>query len=231
MSLSARAYKPGLKAMTFYRFWWWLAYVLAALLFRLRVEGRKNIPQAGGVILAGNHCGLVDPIIIGVAAGRELWYLAKAELFSVPVVGSLIRRLHAMPVDRNRGDRGALAAWEQQLTAGCAILLFPEGTRNKSRQLLKPKLGVGMLVYRTRVPVVPVHISGTENIWTTLLGVARIQVRFGESISFEESPLSERRKDAYDFISNEVMRKIACLRRRRREAGTTAPASTAQQRS
>lgn len=215
--------------MTFYRFWWWLAYGLATLLFRLRVEGREHIPQAGGVILASNHCGMVDPVIIGVAAGRELWYLAKAELFSVPVIGLLIRRLHAMPVDRSRGDRGALAAWEAQLTAGYAILLFPEGTRNKTRQLLKPKLGVGMLVYRAQVPVVPVHISGTENIWTTLLGMERIAVRFGTPIPFHEVPLRERRKDAYDFISNEVMHNIAHLRRRRREAGTTAPAATAHQ--
>ena len=70
--------------MTFYRFFWWLAYGLAVILFRLRVEGQRHIPRSGALILAANHCSYVDPVIIGVAAGRELWYLAKSELFSVP---------------------------------------------------------------------------------------------------------------------------------------------------
>ena len=58
--------------MTFYRFWWWLAYGLAVFLFRLRVEGRDNVPRSGAVVVASNHCSLPDPVIIGVAAGREL---------------------------------------------------------------------------------------------------------------------------------------------------------------
>ncbi len=215
--------------MTFYRCWWWLAYAVAFLLLRVRVEGRQHIPLYGGVVLASNHTGLADPVIIGVAAGRELWYLAKAELFAVPVIGSLIQKLNAMPVDRNRGDRGALMTWEQQLKTGRAVLLFPEGTRNKTGRFFEPKPGVGMLVYRAQVPVVPVFISGTVHFWKALVGIERVTVRFGLPLVFDFSQLPEHRKSAYQAISRDVMIHIAQLKQRRREAGTVAPASSAQQ--
>ena len=211
--------------MTFYRYCWWLVYVLVGCAFRLRVEGERRIPRSGAVILAANHRSLVDPVIIGVATGRELWYLAKAELFAIPALGKLIRTLHAMPVDRRRGDRSALLAWTKILQSGNPVLIFPEGTRNKGPGFLRPKAGVGMLVYRTQAPVVPVYISGTASIWKTMLGMDRLQVRFGEPIQFYPEHLPERRRDAYHFISHEVMRHLAILERMRRKAGTVAPAS------
>ena len=211
--------------MTFYRFFWWLAYGLAVILFRLRVEGRCHIPQSGALILAANHCSNVDPVIIGVAAGRELWYLAKAELFPIPLLGKLIHRLHAMPVDRSRGDRSAFLAWTKTLQAGNSVLIFPEGTRNKRPGFLRPRAGVGMLVYRTQAPVIPVYISGTVNIWKTMVGLERLQVRFGEPIFHSSKQLPDRRRDAYNFITHEVMRHLAVLKRMRRKAGTVAPAS------
>jgi len=182
------------------------------------------MPRSGAVVIAGNHCSQVDPVIIGVAAGRELWYLAKAELFSIPFLGWLIRNLHAMPVDRRRGDRSALLAWTQILKAGNPVLLFPEGTRNKKPGFLQPRAGVGMLVYRTQAPVVPVYISGTVNIWKTMIGLDRIQVRFGKPIPFFPEQMPDRRRDAYYFISNEVMQAVGLLMQARRKAGTVAPA-------
>lgn len=211
--------------MTFYRFFWWLAYGLAVILFRLRVEGRCHIPRSGALILAANHRSYVDPVIIGVAAGRELWYLAKAELFPIPLLGKLIHRLHAMPVDRSRGDRSAFLAWTKTLQAGNSVLIFPEGTRNKRPDFLRPRAGVGMLVYRTQAPVIPVYISGTVNIWKTMIGLERLQVRFGEPIFHSSKQLPDRRRDAYNFITHEVMRHLAVLKRMRRKAGTVAPAS------
>ena len=174
--------------------------------------------------MAGNHCSQVDPVIIGVAAGRELWYLAKAELFSTPFLGWLIRNLHAMPVDRRRSDRSALLAWTQILRSGNPVLLFPEGTRNKKPGFLRPRAGIGMLVCRTQAPVVPVYISGTVNVWKTMIGLDRIQVRFGKPIQFFPEQMPDRRRDAYNFISREVMREVGVLEQARRKAGMVAPA-------
>lgn len=210
--------------MTFYRLTWWLAYTVAAVLFRVRVEGRHNIPQKGGFVVAINHCSYVDPVIIGVAAGRELWYLAKAELFSVPGLGGLIRNLNAMPVDRRRGDRSAIMTWTQLLRAGRPVLIFPEGTRNKKPGFLQPRPGIGMLVSRTQVPVLPAYIAGTTRVWKLILGLERLTVRFGAPIHFHEDQLPERRKDAYDFISKEVMVQIGKIGQAQRKAGAVAPA-------
>lgn len=210
--------------MTFYRFIWWLAYAVAAVIFRVKVEGRHNIPQQGGFVVAINHCSYVDPVIIGVAAGRELWYLAKAELFAIPGLGWLIRNLNAMPVDRSRGDRSAIMTWTQLLRAGRPVLIFPEGTRNKKPGFLKPRPGIGMLVHRTQVPVLPAYISGTTHIWKTLLGLDRLTVCFGPPIRFGTYALPERRKDVYDFISKEVMLQIGKIGQAQRKAGAVAPA-------
>ena len=212
--------------MSFYRACWWIAYGLARLFFRLRVEGRDHIPSEGGVVLAGNHCSYVDPPLIGVAAGRELWYVAKQEAFSMPLLGWLMRKLNAMPIDRSsRGDRSGLAAISERLNAGAGMILFPEGTRNKTGRFLAPKSGVGMMVYRAAVPVVPVYISGTVNVWKSLIGLSRVKVSFGAPIRFHPGQLPLRRKDAYQSISREVMRHIGNLKQGGRRAVTPAPVS------
>ena len=210
--------------MTFYRFFWWLAYGLAVVLFRLRVEGRHHIPQSGALILAANHCSYVDPIIIGLRQGVNFGILLRLTL-SYSVSGKLIHRLHAMPVDRSRGDRSAFLAWTKTLQGGNPVLIFPEGTRNKRPGFLRPRAGVGMLVYRTQAPVIPVYISGTVNIWKTMIGLESLQVRFGAPIFVCPEQLPDRRRDAYNFITHEVMRHLAVLKRMRRKAGTVAPAS------
>jgi 1-acyl-sn-glycerol-3-phosphate acyltransferase len=203
---------------------WWIAYGLSRFFFRIRTEGRKHVPANGGLILASNHCSYADPVLIGVAARRELLYVTKQEVFAIPFLGWLVRNLNAMPIDRSRGDRGGLMAIETRLEHGGAMFLSPEGTRNKTGRFLKPKAGVGMMVYRTRVPVVPVYISGTVNVWKSLIGLSQVVVKFGEPIRFHPDRLPSRRKEAYYSISSEVMHKIGDLKRGGRNAGTVASA-------
>ena len=213
------------KEMTFYRICWWLAYGLSCLLFRLRTEGREHVGTNGGVIFAGNHCSYADPVFIGVAAGRELWYVTKRESFTVPILGWLLRNLNAIPVDRSRGDRGAIMAFESQLKVGEGVMMFPEGTRSRNGEFQSPKSGVGMVAYRTGVPVIPVYISGTVNVWKSLIGLERVTVRFGSPIHICPDKLPAKRRAAYDSISKEVMEEISVLKQSHRNAGTMAPAS------
>jgi 1-acyl-sn-glycerol-3-phosphate acyltransferase len=209
----------------FYRFIWALGAGACICLFRLRVAGGHFVPRRGGVILASNHASFADAVFIGVAAGRELSYVTKQEAFPVPILGWLIRKLNAMPIDRSRGDRGALRCIEQCLRAGGAMFISPEGTRNKTSRLRPPKDGVGMLAYRARVPVVPVYISGTVNIWTSLIGLNRVTVRFGKPVCVSPTGLPARRRAAYHSISSEVMHRIGNLRPRRRNTGPPAMGS------
>ena len=199
--------------MSFYRFVWGLGAGLCSLLFRLRVDGRKHIPAQGALIVASNHCSYVDPILIGVAGYREFCYVAKREAFAVPVLGWLITRMNAIPIDRSRqGDRQALRRIEATLQSGKALLMFPEGTRNKSRQFLEPRSGIGMMVARNSVPVLPVYLSGTVNVWRTLAGLERAVVRFGPVLRFD-AETDGNRKGAYRRIGNDVMVAIDSLRR------------------
>ncbi len=214
----------------FYRFIWALGTGLCSCLFRLRVAGSDFVPRRGGVILACNHASYADPVFIGVAAGRELSYVTKREAFLVPILGWLMRKMNALPIDRSRGDRGALRRIEQCLKAGGAMFLSPEGTRNKTSRLRPPKDGVGMLAYRVRVPVVPVYISGTANLWTSLIGLNRVTVRFGKPICAVPGGLPARRRAAYHSISSEVMRRIGNLQPRRRNTGPPATGSMLKRR-
>ena len=214
----------------FYRFVFAIGVGACACLFRLHVAGRRFVPRRGGVILASNHASFADPVFIGVAACRELSYVTKQEAFPVPVLGRLIRKLNALPIDRSRGDRGALRGIEGRLKAGGAMFLSPEGTRNKSSRLRPPKDGVGMLAYRAGVPVVPVHVSGTVNIWSSLIGLNRVTVRFGKPICLSPAGLPARRRAAYRAISSEVMRCIGNLRPGRRNTGPPAPGAMLERR-
>lgn len=192
---------------------------LCAFLFRLKVEGSDRVPAQGGLILACNHASYADPVFIGVATVRELFYLTKREVFTVPVLGKLIQRLNALPIDRSRGDRRALTTVEKRLKAGGAMFLSPEGTRNKTGRLLAPKAGVGMLAFRASVPVVPVCILGTSNIWGSLFGLSRVVVRFGHPVRFNEATFNGKKKELYQAISEEVMVKIQELKQAHRQAG------------
>lgn len=212
--------------LTFYRACWWLAFGLSKLLFRLKIEDAHRVPSRGGAILASNHVSYVDPPLIGVAAFRELFYVTKRESFAVFGLSWLLPKLNAMPIDRSRGDRGALAAYERILVDGGAIFIAPEGTRNKSGRFRTPKPGVGMLVHRTGVPVVPVYVGGTQSVLKSLVGLETITIRFGRPVTYGRGQFGDVRKDIYRGISHDVMARIQELKQGRSHAGAAYPASS-----
>jgi 1-acyl-sn-glycerol-3-phosphate acyltransferase len=213
-------------SLTFYRTCWWIAFGLSKLLFRLRIEGAYRVPPRGGAIFASNHASYVDPPLIGVAAFRELFYVTKRESFSVPGLAWLLPRLNAIPIDRSRGDRAALSAYESVLVDGGAVFIAPEGTRNKGGRFLDPKPGAGMLVYRTGVPVVPVYVTGTMSVLRSLLGLETVTVRFGDPVSYDRSRFEGKNKDIYRAISYDIMTRVHALKQGRLNAGAAPPASS-----
>lgn len=137
-------------------------YPWARLLLPLRVTGRENLKR-GAQILAVNHTTNVDPILIGLAAGRELHFLAKQELFNVSRIFTwLIRCWNAWPVRRSGGDPEALRKCSWLLQHRQKVVLFPEGTRSKTGELTPFRAGIGLLSVTNRVPVVPTLVSGTS---------------------------------------------------------------------
>ena len=119
-----------------------VAVFLMRAWFGLRVKGAEHVPARGPALIVSNHQSILDPPVIGGAARRQIYFLAKAELFRIPMFGSLIRALHARPVRREGSDPGALRTAAQLLGEGKALLIFPEGTRSLNGRLGEGKPGV-----------------------------------------------------------------------------------------
>lgn len=175
--------------------------LLFTLVSRVRVVGRDNVPRTGPLILAPNHASFADPPIVGSQLPRSLFYMGKEELFRVPIFGWLIRQVNAFPVRRAEGDIAAIKAAERILNAGGALIVFPEGRRQRTGRLGAPKRGVGLLATRTGVPVLPVYIHNSHRI----LRLARLTVVFGQ-------PLSIAPGESAEIFSQRVMDAIRQLK-------------------
>ena len=143
----------------FARFTVWLAL---SLLWRFRAVGVRGVPLEGPLIVACNHVSYFDPPALGVAMPRPVTYMAKEELFRIPLLGPVIRWLGAFPVDRKRGDVAAIKAAIRILETGAALGIFPEGTRSPDGRLHRGKTGVARMALASGAPVVPVGITGTD---------------------------------------------------------------------
>lgn len=151
----------------FYAFAYHLAGTLVRLLFRVEVVGREHVPAEGPVIVAANHASYVDPVLVAMAAWpRQTIFMAKAELFSIPVLGAIITWLGAFPVSRGAADRRAIQQALVILGQGGLLGIYPQGTRRDSvsagDQVLR---GVGLIACRSGAQVVPLRIHGSERIW------------------------------------------------------------------
>lgn len=136
-------------------------YAVLATLFRWRTEGRERIPATGPVLLCANHISWWDIPAVACFAPRRVYFMAKEELFRYPVFGWLIAGLGAFPVQRGQPDRRSLRRALEHLAAGRAVVVYIEGTRSRTGELLPPQPGAAWLAVRARVPVVPVAIQGT----------------------------------------------------------------------
>ena len=172
--------------------------------YDFRVEGLENIPKTGALLIAGNHLSNADPPAIGCMAGlvRDSRFVAKKELFQVPGLGWFFRHCNYIPVDRARqiGDFGALKEFVSALEKGESVVMFPEGTRSKTGKPQKPKSGIGFLVYKTGVPVLPVKIEGTFG-WPW---VRTIRVKFGTVMHLQKDETLEP-KMQYKQFATQIM--------------------------
>jgi len=196
------------------------AVALMRLVCRLRAYGREHVPAEGPVLLVSNHVSVLDPPFIGGACPRELYFLAKEELFDVPLFGRFIWALNARPVKRDGSDGRALKMALKLLGENRAILLFPEGTRGVEGRLGEGKPGAGMLAVLSGAPVVPVYVSGTARALPPGRAIprpVRVSVSFGPALVFK-SVGDERRKERYREVTEEMMRAIAQLMAQRHHA-------------
>ncbi len=194
------------KSSVLYAFVRFVLRTLLRSVWRFRVVGVERVPRNGPLIVAANHLSYFDPPALGAALPRPVHFMAKEELFRIPILGPLIGRLNAYPVDRKRGDVAAIKRSVEVLQDGAAIGIFPEGTRNKKGDI-RPQWGVALIHARSGAPILPAWIDGT-NRWRRL---GRIQVAFGEPLRLARAGEKATREDLANW-TDEVMKRIRALR-------------------
>ena len=170
------------------------------------------MPSTGPVLIVSNHVGGVDPAIIGAWTPRPVWFMAKAELFR-GTFAWLMRAYHAFPVVRHSPDRTALRRAFDLLKHGSAVVLFPEGHRSEDARLLRAEPGAGFVARRSGAPLVPLAITGTQNVlgrYSFIPRRAEVAMTFGEPFQLPErnrdgSPMDHQQSVDY------LMTKIAQL--------------------
>ncbi len=180
-------------------------------LFRISVRNPENIPKRGPYIVASNHRSYLDPPVLNAVFPEPLVFIAKEELFRPPL-GWILKHMRAIPIRRGAGDVSALERALDLLKEGCAVAVFPEGTRARPGEFLRPKAGVGLLAIKSGAPVVPVLIEGTDRVLPrgSLLPIPKvpIKVSVGKPLNFEGVPDSPK---GYRDTALKIMEAIKSL--------------------
>ena len=181
---------------------------LTSILFDVRASGAELVPKDGPLIVASNHVSYLDPPILGCWFPRPIHYMAKEELFRVPVLGSLIRAVNTFPVNREQGDRAAIRHALRVLQQGGVVGIFPEGRRNLDGEA-QARSGAVLLAAMAHCPVVPVALVRTH-LAARRLRAARVEVRIGAPLQFQGT---ERKPTKAELAAwtDELTRRIAEL--------------------
>ena len=180
-----------------------LVFPIFRFLFRGQTVGISNLPKTGGVVVASNHGSHLDPPILGHALGRPVAFMAKSELFSIPILSFIISACGAYPVKRGAGDREALRTASNRLKEGFATGVFLDGTRQENGRVNDPKAGAALLAARTGCPILPVAIVNSYRAFpkgSFLPRFVSIHLKVGELIQ----PPSTRKREALVSTTEEI---------------------------
>jgi 1-acyl-sn-glycerol-3-phosphate acyltransferase len=200
---------------------YWLGHLLSRTLFRLlgrwRVYGRENVPATGGAVIAANHISYLDPPVVGSGLTRECYYMGKRELFKVPILAPLIRRVGCFPVDRDHPDTKVIRFAVDLLKAGNLLCIFPEGGRSPTGELMVEEAGIGpaLIANRAGVPIIPAYIEGTFKSYPMggkFPRRANISITYGKPIETVPPGGAKASKAELQEITSRLMAEIARLR-------------------
>jgi 1-acyl-sn-glycerol-3-phosphate acyltransferase len=200
-------------------FYWLVArltrYLILPLYTRIVVTGIENVPRSGPLVIASNHLNDGDPLILSSRVPRRLVFMAKEELFRVPVLGRLIRLFGAFPVRRDQGDLASLRTAGEVLSRGLALVIFPEGrTTTKEARLSEAHPGAALVALRHGAPILPVAITGSQRLqmpWFLLRVGRRHEVTLTIGEPFLLPKPSRLNSQTTGAATAEIMRRIAAL--------------------
>ena len=188
----------------FYFFWRALIKPFFWLFYRLKVTGREYVPDDGAYILASNHRSAADPFLLAIGLKRQVYFMAKAELFENKFLSWFLRKLGAFPVERGTSaSKGAIQHFEKVVEDGNLMGIFIEGTRSKTGDFLPPKNGCSLIAYDTKTPVIPVCL--------TKIG-SRVYIRYGKPLSLTDMGFEKGGAREFRNASRVIMDSIKQLR-------------------
>ena len=160
----SRDREPIISLLLYHLFKWSVVSPMLHLYFQGRIYGAEHVPNRGNLIVVANHASDFDPPLLSNCVRRPVSFMAKEELFRVPVLAPAIRLYGAYPVKRGSADRSAIRAALQQLDQGWAVGIFLQGTRTGDGRIPNPKLGAALIAAKTQTPLLPMSLWGTQHI-------------------------------------------------------------------
>jgi 1-acyl-sn-glycerol-3-phosphate acyltransferase len=197
-----------------YYIFYTLSKIVAHALFQYRVLHPERMIESGSLILAVNHQSYFDPPLAGICSKRAIYFLARKTLFTIPILGKLLPHFQVIPVDRDGNDRSALKKIIHRIREGHGVLLFPEGTRSPDGKLQQARSGLGLIIAKTKAPVLPIRIFGAHEAFPKNAKKIRlhpITVVLGKPIYFTETELTAPDGDdraLYQHLTERVMSAI-----------------------
>lgn len=187
---------------------------MARVFYRYHVVHPERLIEKGPAIVAANHASFLDPPMVGVAFCEPIYYLARKSLFRTRFFDWLYQNWNSIPVDQDRPDMTSLKTIIRLLREGNRVLIFPEGSRSWDGSLGKGMPGVGLLVAKSRAPVIPVRIFGAGEALprgARFPRRSRITIVVGEPIVFGPEDLGDGDRGSYQRISDRIMEAIGEL--------------------
>ena len=179
-----------------------LVFPIFRFVFRGSLEGIENIPFKESFIIVSNHGSLLDPPFLGHALGKKVSFMAKAELFKIPILSQLIIACGAYPIKRGLIDKNSLNTTATKLINKNIVGIFIDGTRQKNGRVNKPKNGAALIAAKTHTKLLPVGIINSHKLVRMKFFIpvfSKVVIKIGRPVSY---PLSTSKKDVQDKTDN-----------------------------
>ena len=175
--------------------------------FRGQLIGRENIPQKNSYIMVSNHGSLLDPPLLGHALRRNISFMAKAELFKIPVLGFIIKACGAYPVKRGIVDKNTIKTACKKLSNENCIGIFIDGTRQKHGRVNKPNQGAALLAFKNQKLLLPVAIVNSHRLIRFKFFIplfSKIVIKVGEPVQPPQSSSKDDLNSVTIYLQDKI---------------------------
>jgi hypothetical protein len=184
-----------------YKFLLGIVSILIKIIYRVRVNGIENFKDDEPIIISANHTHIFDPVILVTLTKKQIFFLAKKELFDKKISAKFFSKLGVIPIDRENTDLKAIKSCFRVIRSGNMLGIFPEGTRVKTIDINNMKKGVALIALKNKVNILPIHIEGTYKIFSKITVDIYPMIEISDFENMEDS-------EAIDKLTEELFNKI-----------------------